>query len=376
MVYENCILGRIDNHYGCRDYYINNCIFTTSVAAIYIGFGDGTFIIENCKFIKNDDTSFYNGTDQNCIYLRNDLCALYSGTIICKNIEIENNTSKTIRFISATYDNLNYGNNTNVILPCYMPKLIFKNINTKKTSNLILVEELLRSGNYLVANDLHLYNQDIYINNCYCANIDIRTEYANANTFNIKITDSEITSSNRINSNINKLELYKSDIYTNDLKNIISLVGQNLILTGNIVIENMTNGLFTNISDGKFKFTSCGTCKINDSILTNSPSLDSLNNITNIIINNCQLIDNRDFHATNVIIENSIIKMINSSYINANQTNLAKFVMINSLVNTESRAYNGFNAGNNVKVLLKNNYGMNEQFSSTIAEKLENTNTL
>lgn len=376
MMYEDCVLGRIDNHYGCRDYYVNNCIFTTSVAAIYIGFGDGTFIIENCKFIKNDDASFYDGTNQNCIYLRNDLCALYSGTIICRNIEIENNTSKSIRFIGASYDNLNYGSNTNVILPCYMPKLILENINTKKIPGLILIEEILKSNNYLVTNNLILHNQDIYINNCYCTYIDIRTEYVNADTFNIKIINSEITSSNRINSNINRLELYGSNIYANNLKNIVSLIGRDLILTGNIVIENMINGSFTNISNGRFSFTSCETCKINNSIITASPSLESSNSITNMIINDCELIDNRDFHAVNIIIKNSIIKMINSSYINANQTNLAKFVMINSLINTESHQYLGFSAASGVKVLLKNNYGMNEQFSSTAANVLESTNTL
>ena len=377
MTYENCTLGRIDNHYGCRDYYINNCTFTTSVAAIYIGFGDGTFTIENCKFIKNSDPTFYGGSNQNCIYLRNDLCALYSGTIIARNCEIENNTALNIRFISASYDNLNYGSHPEYILPCYFPKLIFENINTRRTSGLILIEELLRSSNYLQTNNLTLNNQNIYLNNCYCGNIDIRTEYADhSNAFNVKIFNTNILTQLRMQTNLDRVEFGNSNIQTSDIKNVALLMGTNLILGGTQTIENMTTGIFNNISDSRLKFTSSSLCRISNSTLSNSASLAATNGITDVIIDNCIITDNRDFHATNVTIKDSIYKLSGSSYINANQTNLARFVMINSLLNTESHTYSGFNAGAGVKVLLKDNYAMNEVLSDALANPLASTNTL
>ena len=177
-------------------------------------------------------------------------------------------------------------------------------------------------------------------------------------------------------TNLDRVEFGNSNIQTSDIKNVALLMGTNLILGGTQTIENMTTGIFNNISDSRLKFTSSSLCRISNSTLSNSASLAATNGITDVIIDNCIITDNRDFHATNVTIKDSIYKLSGSSYINANQTNLARFVMINSLLNTESHTYSGFNAGAGVKVLLKDNYAMNEVLSDALANPLASTNTL
>lgn len=80
-------MGRIDNHYGCRDYLITGCTMVTSQSNINVGYGDGYLTVRDTTFIKTRDyDTFMQSRLINC---REDMCAIFSGDIILENIRIQ-----------------------------------------------------------------------------------------------------------------------------------------------------------------------------------------------------------------------------------------------------------------------------------------------
>ena len=122
---RNSIMGRIDNHYGCRDYLIEGCTMATSHSNINVGYGDGYLIVRDTRFIKTRDyDTFLQSRLINC---REDFCAIFSGDIILENLHIDSEYPVTCLYaaMERTSDYLAEGTQ---ILPLKLPRVRARNI--------------------------------------------------------------------------------------------------------------------------------------------------------------------------------------------------------------------------------------------------------
>ena len=134
LTVRDSTMGRIDNHYGCRDYLIEGCTMVTSHSNINVGYGDGYLTVRDTKFIKTRD---YDTMHQSrIIYCREDMCAIFSGTITLENIQIETNYVTTVLYAAMERDFQYKAASTDRILPLKLPKVRMKNIYFKHYSDL------------------------------------------------------------------------------------------------------------------------------------------------------------------------------------------------------------------------------------------------
>ncbi len=126
LTVRDSVMGRVDNHYGGRDYLIEGCTMVTSHSNINMGFGDGYLTVRDCKFIKTRDYDTIMVSP--LIHCREDMCAIFSGNITVENIQIETDYATTVlqaAFLSAS----NFKKaESDRILPLKLPKVRMKNI--------------------------------------------------------------------------------------------------------------------------------------------------------------------------------------------------------------------------------------------------------
>ena len=162
MIFKDSTLGRIDNHYGCRNYTVNNCTITSSHSTINIGYGDGQFIIDNVRFVKfqDPDTTFQN----HCILLRGEFCALYSGELIINNVTINNYSGQAINLLSGSYsDSFDFGDSA-AILPLEFPEVKINNV-VYDTDDVTIVNFKVTQDSYAAAQNLPIKAKLVSIEN-------------------------------------------------------------------------------------------------------------------------------------------------------------------------------------------------------------------
>ena len=162
MIFKDSTLGRIDNHYGCRNYTVNNCTITSSHSTINIGYGDGQFIIDNVRFVKfaDPDTVFQN----HCILLRGDFCALYSGELVINNITINNYSGQAINLLSGSYsDSFDFGDSA-AILPLEFPEVKINNV-VYDTDDVTIVNFKVTKDSYAATQNLPIKAKLVSIEN-------------------------------------------------------------------------------------------------------------------------------------------------------------------------------------------------------------------
>lgn len=123
---RDSVMGRIDNHYGGRDYLIEGCTLVTSHSNINMGFGDGYLTVRDTKFIKTRDYDTILVSP--LVHCREDYCAIFSGNITMENIQIEADYNVTA--LQAAFES-NYSfkyRNNDTILPLKLPKVRMRNI--------------------------------------------------------------------------------------------------------------------------------------------------------------------------------------------------------------------------------------------------------
>ena len=123
---RNSTMGRVDNHYGCRDYLIEGCTMVTSHSNINVGYGDGYLTIRDCKFIKTRD--YDTMMNSRIVYCREDMCAIFSGDITIENIQIESDYETTVLYAALESTWEFKAESTNQILPMKLPKVRMRNI--------------------------------------------------------------------------------------------------------------------------------------------------------------------------------------------------------------------------------------------------------
>lgn len=132
LTVRDSIMGRVDNHYGCRDYLIQGCTMVTSHSNINVGYGDGYLTVRDTKFIKTTDydTMF----NSRLIYCREDYCSIFQGNITLENIQIETNYETTLLYAALESSYAFKHESTNQMLPMKLPKVRMKNIFFKHLS--------------------------------------------------------------------------------------------------------------------------------------------------------------------------------------------------------------------------------------------------
>ena len=132
LTVRDSIMGRVDNHYGCRDYLIQGCTMVTSHSNINVGYGDGYLTVRDTKFIKTADydTMF----NSRLIYCREDYCSIFQGNITLENIQIETNYETTLLYAALESSYPFMHESSNRILPMKLPKVRMKNIYFKHLS--------------------------------------------------------------------------------------------------------------------------------------------------------------------------------------------------------------------------------------------------
>lgn len=155
-------LGRIDNHYGCRNYTISNVTLATSHSCINIGYGDGQFVIDNVRFHKfpDPDTTASNA----CVMLRRDFCALYSGELVIRNVSVSNHTGSLVNLLDGRYsDTWDYGD-TSAVLPLAFPAVTIDGV-VYDTDDVYAICFEVKEDSYVAANSLPITAHTVHIDN-------------------------------------------------------------------------------------------------------------------------------------------------------------------------------------------------------------------
>lgn len=133
MTVRDSVMGRIDNHYGGRDYLIQGCTMVTSHSNINIGYGDGYLTVRDCKFIKTRD--YDTMWNSRLIYCREDYCSIFQGIITLENIQIETDAETTLLYAALESSYQFKRESTNDMLPMKLPKVRIKNVHFKHLSD-------------------------------------------------------------------------------------------------------------------------------------------------------------------------------------------------------------------------------------------------
>lgn len=169
LTVRDSVMGRIDNHYGCRDYLIDGCTMVTSHSNINVGYGDGYLTVRDCKFIKTRDyDTIFNSR---LIYCREDYCSIFKGIITLENIQVETFYETTV-LRAALVSSFQYKKAaSDQILPCKLPKVRMRNIYFRHFSDNPVTLTIAEYGVSPSASALSygsVYSDDIAIDGVYC----------------------------------------------------------------------------------------------------------------------------------------------------------------------------------------------------------------
>ncbi|MBR0218987.1 MAG: hypothetical protein IJQ33_07300 [Clostridia bacterium] len=132
LTVRDSVMGRVDNHYGCRDFLIQGCTMVTSHSNINVGYGDGYLTVRDTKFIKTRDyDTIFNSR---LVYCREDYCSIFQGNITLENIQIETFYETTLLYAAFESSYAFMHESGNVMLPAKLPKVRMKNIYFKHLS--------------------------------------------------------------------------------------------------------------------------------------------------------------------------------------------------------------------------------------------------
>lgn len=92
----NCIINRVDNHYGLfGNWTIRDCV----TKYINLGYGDGTVNVDNVTFVNNTDS-----TADYAITTRADFNVFYCGNLIVNNVKFDGNINYIVKWIQGTQE--------------------------------------------------------------------------------------------------------------------------------------------------------------------------------------------------------------------------------------------------------------------------------
>lgn len=288
MIFKDSTLGRVDNHYHCRNYTVTNCTFTTSHSCINIGYGDGQFLIDGVRFIKfaEPDTPLFNY----CINLRGEFCALYSGDLIIRNVYVENNTGEYINIVRGSYgDYFNFSDDPSIILPLAFPRTTIENVSYT-TDNVEVVRYEVNEASYPVVNSLPIVAPSVDI-----VNVN-RTDIPATETLRLRFTTSYHDSSKTTLSNITK----------NGRRYDVTITSARAFdprpnCTGNVLFINSRVGNMTGDIRGMLRLDNCyvwahgnwgGVMRLSLShctLYTSSSNIIKLNAIMRVYMVNCEI---------------------------------------------------------------------------------------
>ena len=132
LTVRDSVMGRVDNHYGCRDYLIQGCTMVTSHSNINVGYGDGYLTVRDTKFIKTRD--YDTMMNSRLVYCREDYCSIFQGNITLENIQIETDYETTVLYAALESSYAFKHEPGNQMLPMKLPKVRMKNIYFKHLS--------------------------------------------------------------------------------------------------------------------------------------------------------------------------------------------------------------------------------------------------
>ena len=132
LTVRDSMMGRVDNHYGCRDYLIQGCTMVTSHSNINVGYGDGYLTVRDTKFIKTRD--YDTMMNSRLVYCREDYCSIFQGNITLENIQIETDYETTVLYAALESSYPFRHEPGNQMLPMKLPKVRMKNIYFKHLS--------------------------------------------------------------------------------------------------------------------------------------------------------------------------------------------------------------------------------------------------
>lgn len=132
LTVRDSVMGRVDNHYGCRDYLIQGCTMVTSHSNINVGYGDGFLTVRDTKFIKTRD--YDTMMNSRLVYCREDYCSIFQGNITLENIQIETDYETTVLYAALESSYPFRHEPGNQMLPMKLPKVRMKNIFFKHLS--------------------------------------------------------------------------------------------------------------------------------------------------------------------------------------------------------------------------------------------------
>ena len=133
LTVRDSVMGRVDNHYGCRDYLIQGCTMVTSHSNINVGYGDGYLTVRDTKFIKTRD--YDTMMNSRLVYCREDYCSIFQGNITLENIQIETDYETTVLYAALESSYAFKHEPGNQMLPMKLPKVRMKNIYFKHLSD-------------------------------------------------------------------------------------------------------------------------------------------------------------------------------------------------------------------------------------------------
>ncbi len=144
LTVRDSVMGRVDNHYGCRDFLIQGCTMVTSHSNINVGYGDGYLTVRDTKFIKTRDyDTIFNSR---LVYCREDYCSIFQGNITLENIQIETFYETTLLYAALESSYAFRHESGNVMLPMKLPKVRMKNIYFKHLTDQPVKLTLLEYG--------------------------------------------------------------------------------------------------------------------------------------------------------------------------------------------------------------------------------------
>lgn len=144
LTVRDSVMGRVDNHYGCRDFLIQGCTMVTSHSNINVGYGDGYLTVRDTKFIKTRDyDTIFNSR---LIYCREDYCSIFQGNITLENIQIETFYETTLLYAAFESSYAFKHEARNRMLPMKLPKVRMKNIYFQHLSDEPVKLTLLEYG--------------------------------------------------------------------------------------------------------------------------------------------------------------------------------------------------------------------------------------
>lgn len=338
VVYNNCNCGRLDNHYGGRNYTVKNCTIIGKLAGFSLGWGDGFVKIQDSTFIHTSNSSKASMLD-----FREELYQ-YTGDVIIDNVKIINYTNSAqcipIKFVPATYDFGVYDTNITFATPHIVcNNLTIEDNNTWNAIKLIYMITN-KSDSFIYENNINFNIQDIVFNNVKGnKQFSLQTQFRDSDT------------------------------------------------KGKISFENINNPFLLNIGIiGDFEFKNCELV-YDDNREMNNANTTSPIKINNVIFDNCIVpihippySSENNVTVNKTIIKNCHIKSLNSNGLIVKGSAIS--ILKDNIITNPSGTFTDVSFDSSSKVFLYNNHylGKNDistrTISSSIEDELDNTSTL